>query len=99
MAMVVAAALAWERGPGIGLVVDMSDLEYSGGDRLFLWKYKVANVGLKGPAYKVALVQSPKNHDRIQSLLEEEEDQHLMKASFDTLDDAINYVISETSAP
>src|SRR5262245_60406520 len=72
MAMVVAAALAHERGPGVGLVVDLQDLNYTGGDRFLYWKTLLPNFGLNATNYNLALACSEHNRTYVESLLQEE---------------------------
>ena len=99
MRMVVAAALAWERGPGLGLVVDLARLEYPGGDRLFYWKTALRPFGLSAENYALALVWAPHNWARIRSLLEEEGDDELLHACFVSVDEAEDSVCSRRRQP
>jgi hypothetical protein len=87
--MAVAAAIAWSRRSDIRLVIDLSGLDYSYGDRLFTWKGVLKRFGATNENSRVALVCSDQNKHQIQSLLREEEDQQNLNACFDNLEDAI----------
>ena len=93
MKMIVAGALAWE--PGIGLVIDLSQLGYKGGDRLFYWKTVLSRFGLNRGNWKIALVWSEPSKVHIESLLYDEGDDELLGAAYDSVADAIAYVGSQ----
>jgi hypothetical protein len=92
MRYVVAQAVLWPPSPGSGIVVDLSDLEYTSGDELLSWVSLLRWRLLRDQNYKIALVLGEKNKDAIKSLMEDSDETELFKASFDRLEDAISYI-------
>jgi len=81
MAMAVAAALTWDLHPLVGLVIDLTRLEYRSGDRLMYWESVLPAFGLDRTSLRLAVVCSPTNVAAIRSLLEADGDDHLLAAS------------------
>jgi hypothetical protein len=95
MMMVVTGALACIEGPGAGLLVDLSNVEYRGGDELFRWLYALTVHRLERKSYGLALVCSPANRPHVETLLEVDyDDEELRNAIFMAVEPALDYLWS-----
>lgn len=89
--MIVAAALQNPFGHGIGLVCDLSQLAYSGGDRLLQWR-DIPPLR-HTPHYSLGVVSSEENRASIQSLILENGDHELETNHFSSLNKAVSTLI------
>jgi len=67
--MLVPAAMVWEQPRTVGLVIDMSCLEYFGGDTLLSWDFLIDGKAMEG--FRIAFLCSAENVPHVDSLLEE----------------------------
>src|SRR6185369_7295409 len=72
MTMIVAAALASPHTPAAGLVCDLSELAYPGGDQLLRWRHLPPF--REGRGLPFAIVPSEANREKIASLIADEAD-------------------------
>jgi hypothetical protein len=91
ISMVIAAAVAWARPPELRLIVDFSELEYSGGDRFLSWRAVPQHCGFSDVTSRVALVWSERNRQHIRSLIEEFEDVKIAQSCFDDFGAALRW--------
>lgn len=91
LSMVIAAAAAWTGPQELRLVLDVSELKYSGGDRFLSWRTVPRRCGYPDSTSRIALVWSEENRRHIASLIEQFEDQQLASACFDDFDAALHW--------
>ncbi len=89
MRWVVAQAVLWPPTPGEGIVVDLSELDYSSGDELLSWVSLLRWRLLRDTDYRIAVVWSQANKDAIASLLQDSDEDELLSRSFDHLEQAL----------
>jgi len=87
--MAMAAALAWEHRLPVGVVLDLTDLNYFGGDTLVAWDGLLAAEPFGS---RVAFLCNDSNWWHVQSLLDEVGDATSMRA-FRTEQDALLFVL------
>jgi hypothetical protein len=93
--MIVAAAMANPWGPCNGLVLNLRDLDYRGGDMLFYWRDSLHQFKLPDDNYPCALVCSEANVQHVRSLLEDEGRSELLQSVFLSLDDTLAHILSK----
>jgi hypothetical protein len=95
--MIVGAALANNPGETRALVCDLSELIYTGGDRLLSWRHLLLR--MTGGAVPFAVVSSPSNHDRIRSLIDYEDDELLVDVLVRSVDEATLSMCQRSGGP
>jgi hypothetical protein len=98
IAMVMAAALAWETGHGA--VIDLSALDYVGGDYLSYWSSFIPDSRRKAPkGFPVATCCSQSNIDAVRSLFASEGDDEQARAIYLDREQAIQSIIQRLRQP
>jgi hypothetical protein len=95
IAMIVGAAMANPWGSGQALILDLREVDYLGGDRLFYWRDVLNRFKLPVESYGLALVCSDANRKRVQSLIEDEERTELI--IYPSVEEAVDRLLGERS--
>lgn len=96
LGMIVAAALANPFGPGFGLILDLSTLEYAGGDGLLDWVYLATKQA--GPEYFLCVIVSTGNRGAVTSLIADLQLEALDEQHFESLLEAEAALFSRWTA-
>ena len=94
--MIVAAGIANPFGPGFGLILDLSTLEYSGGDGLMDWAYEASSH--LGQEYYLAVVVSQHNRQPVTDLIMDLQMDNLENRCFESLVEAETELVRKWTA-
>lgn len=98
--MAVSAALAWEHLPPVGLLIDLGNLRYFGGDTLLLaWDslLEAHDDASRSAQCRLAFLCSPENRQRVQSLIDEAADERSVR-TFLNEGEAMDFVLWSSPA-